>query len=312
MSVVTSNEAIKEPRFAGHETFSLRYAWLKKAVDSTTIDSLIFTRDDALVRLGVGKNMVRSIRHWGLVTGFLEEDGTQKNNRGRHIKPSELGNLVFGPKGVDPYLEEPGTQWLIHWQLASRAEGPTTWYWTFNHFTENEFTKDQLKDELLRLVERFEWTRVAENSLSRDIDCFVKCYVPSRSKKSTILEDSLECPLIELGLIEETGNNSFAFVRGEHRSLPLSIFTFALCRFWDEHAPSRQTIRFDEVAYQPGGPGRVFKLTESALTDYLEQLNDYTSGKLGFDITAGLRQVYRRGEFDAVSCLSNRRGKGRN
>jgi len=52
-------------------------------------------------------------------------------------------------------------------------------------------------------------------------------------------------------------------------------------------------------------------LTEDALTDYLEQLNDYTSGKLGFDITAGLRQVYRRGEFDAFGSLANRPRKVR-
>ena len=55
------------PKFAGHETFTLRYGWLKKAVDATGL------RDDALVTLGAGKNMVRSIR------------------------PSPLGSLLFGP-----------------------------------------------------------------------------------------------------------------------------------------------------------------------------------------------------------------------
>ena len=66
------------PSFAGHETFTLRYGWLKKAVDAVHEDPIVFTRDDALVRLGVGKNMVRSIRHWGLATGILEEDTAQR------------------------------------------------------------------------------------------------------------------------------------------------------------------------------------------------------------------------------------------
>jgi hypothetical protein len=90
------------PKFAGHETFSLRYGWPKKAVDATTADPLVFTRDEAVIALGVGKNMVRSIRHWGLMTGILEETPEQANNRGRHIRPSALGTLLFEAKGLDP------------------------------------------------------------------------------------------------------------------------------------------------------------------------------------------------------------------
>jgi len=74
------------PKFAGHETFTLRYGWLKKAVDATGERPDIFQQDDALVTLGVGKNMVRSIRHWGLVTGILEENKDIPNNRGRAIR----------------------------------------------------------------------------------------------------------------------------------------------------------------------------------------------------------------------------------
>ncbi len=66
-----STVAVTLPKFVGHETFTLRYGWLKKAVDAVQEDPGIFQRDDALVILGVGKNRVRSIRHWGLVTGVL-------------------------------------------------------------------------------------------------------------------------------------------------------------------------------------------------------------------------------------------------
>ena len=92
----------QSPKFAGHETFSLRYGWPKKAVDATAADPLVFTRDEAVIALGVGKNMVRSIRHWGLMTGILEETPEQANNRGRHIRPSALGALLFEAKGLDP------------------------------------------------------------------------------------------------------------------------------------------------------------------------------------------------------------------
>ena len=58
--------------FSGHETFPFRYTWLKKAVDAVNDDSSIFTQESALSTLGVGKNMVNSIRHWGKLTEMIE------------------------------------------------------------------------------------------------------------------------------------------------------------------------------------------------------------------------------------------------
>jgi hypothetical protein len=51
-----------EPIFARHETFHPRFGWLKKGFDLVKKDPNIFQKDDAPVQLGVGKNMVRSIR----------------------------------------------------------------------------------------------------------------------------------------------------------------------------------------------------------------------------------------------------------
>ena len=294
----------QSPKFAGHEPFSLRYGWPKKAVDATAADPLVFTRDEAVIALGVGKNMVRSIRHWGLMTGILEETPEQANNRGRHIRPSALGTLLFEAKGLDPYLEEPGTLWLLHWNLASRSDGPTTWYWAFNHFPEAEFTKERLIASLQDISQQADWTRVAENSLKRDVDCFIRTYVPSRASKTLVLEDSLDSPLAELELIQEIeGGRVYAFNRGEHSSLPLAVFAYALVDYWQTSAPHREALSFDELAFQPGSPGRVFKLSENAVSDYLESLETFTDRALGYDVTAGLRQVYRRSQLDPLELL---------
>src|SRR5437870_5494831 len=59
--------------FSGHETFPFRYPWLKKGFDAVQEDPFIFLRDNAITTLGVGKNMVRAIRHWCLTTGVIEE-----------------------------------------------------------------------------------------------------------------------------------------------------------------------------------------------------------------------------------------------
>jgi hypothetical protein len=98
--------ASQAPRlsFSGHETFAFRHSWLKKAADAVLEDPEVFTKDSAIVTLGVGKNMVRSIRHWGLATGILAEE---PKSRGTRLGVSDFGLAILGPAGFDPYLEDP-------------------------------------------------------------------------------------------------------------------------------------------------------------------------------------------------------------
>jgi hypothetical protein len=300
------------PKFAGHETFTLRYGWLKKAVNATRERQDIFLQDDALVTLGVGKNMVRSIRHWGLVTGVLEESKDVPNNRGRFIRPSHLGDLLFGPRGLDPYLEEVGTLWLIHWQLAGSPDGPTTWFWVFNQLPESEFTKEKLLSELVAVADQAGWKRVADSSLRRDIDCFLRTYVPSKTSRTVVLEETLDCPLAELALIQELEvNHVYGFARGEHASLPLPVFAYALLTYWERTATQRNAFTFDEVAYRPGSPGRVFKLSEDALSVYLDGMETCTKGAISYGVTAGLRQLYRRSHCSALEVLRTHYARSR-
>jgi hypothetical protein len=96
--------------FSGHETFPFRYPWLKKGFDAVLADGNVFLRDDAITILGVGKNMVRSIRHWCLTAGVVEESAAKA---GGSLQASELGKLLLADDGLDPYLEDPASQ-LCH------------------------------------------------------------------------------------------------------------------------------------------------------------------------------------------------------
>src|SRR3954447_13397667 len=181
--------------FSGHETFPFRYPWLKKGIDAVREDGDVFLRDDAITTLGVGKNMVRSIRHWCLAAGVLEES----RDGGGALRPSELGNLLLDDRGLDPYLEDPATLWLLHWQIASSRGRAATWFWTFSRFHEPEFTREALTSSLYRWTQTLGGKQVAESSLKRDVEVFLRTYVPSRQSRGG--EDSLDCPFIELGLI---------------------------------------------------------------------------------------------------------------
>lgn len=125
LAETSSTPYLVNPSFSGHQTFPFRYTWLKKGVDAVTDDPTIFSSENASVTLGVGKNMVNSIRHWCSVAGLINID---KSERSRCV-PSELGKVIFSENGFDPYLNDPGTLWLIHWKISTNMNQSTTWYW---------------------------------------------------------------------------------------------------------------------------------------------------------------------------------------
>lgn len=288
------NPAYK-PLFSGHETFPLRYGWLKKAFDAVAASAddpnnkrSVFLADEAIARFGVGKNMVASIRHWATTAGIIAElpDGDNQ------LFPTPLGNLIFGPDGRDPYMEMPITLWLIHWNLTGRPT-KTTWFWALNHFTARTFRRDDLVSGLLKLAIHEGWKKAAEMTLRRDVECFVRTYVSKPAGVQGALEDDLESPLAELALIRLIGKrDDYQFVRGAKSTLTSGVFAYALNAFWNTIGTTR-TLSFEMVAHEPGSPGRVFLLDETDLVERLSSLESHTQGQFRWSETAGLKQVIR-------------------
>ena len=290
--------------FSGHESFPLRSTWLTKGVVGCAQDLQLFTQDEAMVLLGVGKNMVRSIRHWCLATQMLEEDPEVKNNRGRYLRPTPIGSRVFlTDGGWDPYLEDTGTLWLIHWLLVTNGTKATTWYYAFNALHQPDFTRNSLERAIADLANRLPNKRASPNTLRRDVDVFTRTYVASDGASETATEETLECPLVELGLIvRQPSHSTYAFARGPKETLPDSVFAFAV---WDyaQRRPEQRSLTFDELAYGPLGVGRVFKLDEASLAERLDRLGDLTHGAWHFSETAGYKQVVMVGNTDPFELL---------
>lgn len=285
--------------FSGHETFSFRYPWLKKGYDAVRENASVFQRDDAITILGVGKNMVRSIRHWCLAAGIIDEVREEGERRTGDLGPTEFGNWIFDDgKGLDPFLEDPATLWLLHWQIASNMRRASSWWWTFSFFNEPEFTVDQLKAAVFKWSQTLSGKDVAINSIKRDVECFVHTYVPTRTSRGGLIEDSLDCPLVDLSLIQASSDGkSYRFRRGSQEDLPDGILLYATLQFWQNFAAASQTLSISDLARQPGSPGRLFKIDESSLIDRFERAEKLTNGTLAYNETAGLKQLYRRSQL---------------
>ena len=286
--------------FSGHETFSLRHGWLKKGIDGVSEKSDFFSKERAMIELGVGKNMVQSIRYWCLATQVVENDSEKRGN----LKPSDLGKKIFLDGNLDPYLEDSATLWLLHWHLATNRFLSTTWFWMFNHYNYSEFNKEKIDSEIKSWLKREGKKPVSDNTLKRDIDCFLRTYVPVKQTKTTVSEDSLDSPLVDLRLIAEVDDGkNYRFNRNSQESLPDEIFIYSLAKFWETKDVQPNSFVLSKVLTEAGSPGRVFKLDEDSIVERLEKVEQVSEGAFSYDETAGLKQVYRRSEVDVMRLL---------
>jgi hypothetical protein len=284
------------PQFSGHETFPLRQLWLRKgyvevARHGKQAPKSVFSDDSAIERFGVGKNMVSSIRHWALACDVIRET---ENGEGFEI--GQIGDLLFGERPCDPFLERDATLWLVHWLLAGRAKRSATWYVLFNHIQNQSFQSR----EIASLIEEYATSTNSVRSnttISRDIEVCLRCYTSIALKQAT--EDSAEPLLSDIGLISTSGNNLYHFHRGAQRSLSDSVFAFALLEYWmrweRETGTSQSTLSFNAIAHEYGSPGRVFKLDEDAVGERLSKISEITNNYLAWTDSSGLRQVSRIG-----------------
>ena len=291
------------PQLSGHETFPLRYGWLKKAFDAVletegSDNRHVFLDPDAIARFGVGKNMVGSMRHWSSVAGILEERPSKGG-----IVTTRLGQRLFGPKGLDPYMEDPTTSWLLHWNISGR-DTKTTWFWAFHHFPAATFEREMLVKGIERLAEERQWPRASLATIRRDVSCFIRTYVVQPSSIHNGYEDGLECPLTELGLIKPIGKrDGFRFVRGPKPSMGIGTFCYAVTDFWNSIFRGANTLSFEALAHEPGSPGRAFLLEENDLVDLLAALEEFTGGIYRWSETAGLKQLTRTHFLDVDDSL---------
>lgn len=279
--------------FSGHETFILRSNWLKKAYDLLRDQPDLFSLEDAFVRLGVGKNMAHSIRHWGRACGVFG-----RREAGEGWEPTPLGRALLDDDGWDPFLVTPTARWLLHWQIAARPEAAFTWHYTFNLLRRGEFTEAQLAQQIVQAVAQLDGRPPSAATIGRDIDCMLRCYLrPDAAQLGAAAEDALQCPLHELDLIQALpGQAAFRLVSGPRPDLPDQLVAFAALR--QARQLGRPTLAFNELAYAERSPGRLFRLDEDALLARLLRLEPLTRGRAVYAESGGIRQLAWRDMAD--------------
>ena len=260
-------------RFSGHETFAFRYAWLPKAYRLLQEEQSAFSdEDNAMIELGLGKNMVRALRFWVEATGLAQPVS------GRGLELTDFAHDVFGPEGFDPYLEDTRTLWLLHWNLSARSEGVLfAWRFLLNHWPFPELTRSEALAAFARESAKLGRTHSAI-TLSQHLDAFLNTYL-SRGSAKLGIEDSLDGPLVGLSLLQPVGERQvdgqrretiYAFRREPKPDITAALFDYCLADFWSRFRHGEETLSLREVTLGPCSPGQIFKLPEDDVRARLE------------------------------------------
>jgi len=242
----------------------------------------------------VGKNMVRSIRFWGHATKALAYADDPDRPRMALSVPSRIGDSLFGEDGWDPYTEDPGTLWLMHWLLLAPRSNMPVWWSAFCEFGAVEFTDEHLTDFVKDQIDAISsWSKPHESSVAKDVSCLLRTYAPSAdTARRQAFDDLVDCPMRELGLLRclDPAARVYRFAVGPKSTLPPEIMLYAVLDFLARTDAHTQTVTVSRLASEAGAPGRAFKVTETDLVELLEAAADLT-GRIRLARPAGVVQV---------------------
>lgn len=296
-------------RFSGHETFPFRYAWLPKAYAALKNNSsALADHEAAMTELGLGRNMLKALCFWLHVTGIATPE------RDRSFTVSAFGDALLDPaSGFDPYLEDVSTLWLLHWKLATHREQPVfAWTYLLNDFPRPEFTASEMTDTFMAESVKYGKKR-SRVTAQQHLDVFLHCYLGRRVGPRSVREDALDCPLVELGFVQEVGERTglagareplYAFNRGPKHTLSDSLFAYALAEFWDTGSSAEATLSARDITRGHGSPGRAFQLPEGDVFEYLERLEAATQGAYTYHHSAAQPMVRRNSSAPTATLLS--------
>jgi len=272
--------------FSGHETFHCKSIWLKKGYDFVENDGK-FT-DQACIELGVGRNMVSSIRFWLKafdIIDFKTEEITK------------IANFLFDDElGKDKYLEDETSLWLLHYLIVTN-DYSSIYSIIFNDFRKLKPEFD--KTNLVSFVEGIQ-SDVNQNTLSKDFSVFLRTY---HSKNEKDKEDSFSGLLSDLELIQEIkkeGGSKYFIQNTKQENIPEELILFLILES-DNYGMS---ISFKNLYSDFNSIGNIFAFSKDQLENKLVKISEKFPDII-YSNKAGIKELqFKGGKPNSFEVLS--------
>ena len=282
--------------FSGHDTFHCRPLWLKKGYDFVRAGGN-FNNEDAVVQLGVGKNMVSSIRYWLKAFNLIDQQD----------KLTQFSQKLFDDEnGYDPFLEDETSLWLLHYHLVKTGHA------SIYNIIFNELRKEKLhfnRDTFVNFIKRTRGgasdNNFNENTLLKDFDVFTKMYKGDQDSKD--VEDISSGFLSEIDILKIEGKSKDLkcyIENNEKDSLNEILVLYTIL----DNPNYSQSISLNSLEFDSNSPGSVFALSRSGL---LNKISDLTRDNKNITFTdhAGIKELQLKKKVDAFTILDSYYGK---
>ena len=294
--MILENTEITKYTFSGHDSFQCRQLWLKKGFDYVQ-EGKNFNDEDAVVQLGVGKNMVSSIRFWLKAFNIIDNKDI----------PTVFGKRLFDDEtGYDPFLEDEASLWLLHYQLVKNGFA-SIYSIIFNEFRKEKlfFNKETFVNYVKRIGESNPDLNFNENTVAKDFIVFANLYKSDPESKD--VEDSFSGILSEIELLKTTGkgkDEQFFIENSERDNLPEAIVLYSIL----DNPNYGNSISLNSLEFDLNSPGSIFALNRSGLmnkiSDIVDDFKDIT-----FTDQAGIKELQFKKKVDAYTILDQYYGK---
>lgn len=287
-------------KFRASETFFIRKGWLSKGMRyvSQKPDVFVDKNENPMDVLGIGANMVKSLRYWLQAVGLTSEPSREK----RIQKLTDFGTLVHEH---DPYTEEIGTLYLLQYKLVTDEDMAPAWYYFFNEFTLSEFNREDFLEQIQNYL-KMKDTKVALRSLSDDFACIISTYVPkyksNPSKDSP--ENNITCPLGELGLVDILGKEERNILYRKSIPSVRSFNPWVILAVICDQAKGQEEIGLNDLLNGKRNIGKVFNLDSICMLEILHEVEK--TGEIKIIRTAGLDVIrLKNAKRTFIECVEN-------
>lgn len=270
--------------FSGHESFHCKSLWLKKGYDYLK-QGKSFNDVDSVMTLGVGKNMVSSIRFWMKAFSLSEND-----------QLNDIANYIFNEDGgKDPFCEDIATLWILHFLLVNSGVS-NIYNLAFIDFQRErkEFDREQLQTFIKRKCAVPEQKNVYnENTVKKDIFVFLQTYIAPTDLKQI---ERFTAILINLNLIKDVENGKYRFNETDISTLPLEILLYSIISIKGDD----KLISFDKIQYI----SLLYCMSITNMLECLEALQTKYPEIITYTDNSGIRNIHIKKSIDPLSALN--------
>lgn len=285
-----STYAVDKPKltFSGHDTFHCRHLWLKKGYDFVK-KAKKFSDENAVIELGVGKNMVSAIHFWLKAFGVIDKSG----------QLTEFAHYIFADNlGKDPFLEDTATLWLLHYKLVT-SEHASIYNLIFNDLRKEkiEFSKISFLNFIERKCEELSYGQFNRNTVSTDFDVMTKLYIRT-IEQSKDKEDTISGLLTDLNLVQEEKRKSeemptysvYSISNDIRNDIPSEVILYTIL----DSDTIQKSVSLNSIFQDRNKASSAFAITKSSLLEKLETIiKEPSFEKYGITLSdhAGIKEL---------------------